>query len=216
MNNTNKFSNNNNTTNKIIYLQVIYSTKVRVPTLNLLIIVIPTSTNYKIYYCNNCPTLGPSLSSQLRPLVNNPTLTQVLPPYRNHLAAHKAKQLNNQHPKSHHLISLIKNHKHKKLRNTHTQSLLLSNLQIDLILLDTPPLYPTIDNPIPPIKVKCKYTKRKHNNNNNKKLHKLYWHTLRFYQIRHSPHPHLYQLLHELHNLIYLITQTLQSFPLRQ
>ena len=32
--------------------------RVSVPTLNLLIIVIPTSTDYKIYYCNNCPTLG--------------------------------------------------------------------------------------------------------------------------------------------------------------
>ena len=53
--------------------------RVCVPTLNLLLIVIPTSTDYKIYYCDNCPTLGQRLSSQLRPLIDNPTLTQVLP-----------------------------------------------------------------------------------------------------------------------------------------
>ena len=56
--------------------------RVSVPTLNLLIIVIPTSTDYKIDYCDNCPTLGQKLSSQLRPLVNNPTLSQVLPRLR--------------------------------------------------------------------------------------------------------------------------------------
>ena len=75
--------------------------RVGLPTLNLLIIVIPTSTDNKIYYCNNSPTLGQRLSSQLRPLVNNQTLTQVLPPSQNHLIAHTVKQLNNQHPKSH-------------------------------------------------------------------------------------------------------------------
>ena len=32
--------------------------RVSVPTLNLLIIVIPTFTDYKIYYRGNCPTLG--------------------------------------------------------------------------------------------------------------------------------------------------------------
>ena len=54
--------------------------RVSVPNLNLLLIVIPTAHNYQIYYCDNCPALGPSLSSQLRPLVNNLSLTQVLPP----------------------------------------------------------------------------------------------------------------------------------------
>ena len=58
------------------------ATHVSVPTLNLLIIVIPTSTDYKIYYCDNCPTLGQRLSSQLCHLVNNQTLTQVLPRLR--------------------------------------------------------------------------------------------------------------------------------------
>ena len=29
-----------------------------IPTLNLLIIVVPSFTQYKIYYCDNCPTLG--------------------------------------------------------------------------------------------------------------------------------------------------------------
>ena len=102
------------------------ATRVSVPTSNLLINVILTSTDYKIYYCDNCPTLGQRLSSQLCHLNSNPTLTQ-------------AKQLNNPPPKRHHLISFIKNHKHKKQRNAHTQSLLLPNLQIDLVLLDTPP-----------------------------------------------------------------------------
>ena len=44
--------------------------RVSVLTLNLLIIVIPTSTDYKICYCDNCPTLGRNLLSQLRPLIN--------------------------------------------------------------------------------------------------------------------------------------------------
>ena len=56
--------------------------RVSVPTLNLLIIVITPPNNYKVYYFNKCPNLGPSLASQLRPLVNNQTLTQVLPRLR--------------------------------------------------------------------------------------------------------------------------------------
>ena len=34
-------------------------------------------------------------------------------------------------------------------KNTHTQPLLLPNLLFELALLDTPPPYPTINNPIP-------------------------------------------------------------------
>ena len=52
--------------------------QVNVTTLNILNIVIPTSTDYKNYYFDNCPTLGQRLSSQLRPLINNQTLTQIL------------------------------------------------------------------------------------------------------------------------------------------
>ena len=104
--------------------------RVGVPTLYLLKIVIHTAKIYQLYYCDNCPELGRSLSSQLRPLINNQTLTQALPPYQNHLVAHAAKPRNNRPPKSHHLNSFIKNHKHRKQRNTHTQSLLLPNLQI--------------------------------------------------------------------------------------
>ena len=50
-----------------------------IPTLNLLIIVVRTFTNYKIYYCDNCPPAGHRLTTQLRTLINNPTLTQALP-----------------------------------------------------------------------------------------------------------------------------------------
>ena len=143
------------------------ATRVSVPTLNLLVIVNPTSSNYKIYYCDNCPTLGQRLSSQLRPLINNPTLTQVLPPSQNYLVAHTVKRLDNLLPKIYHLNSLIKNHKNKKPRNTHTQSLLLPNLQTDLVLLDTPRHFtPQSVIPYPLLKFKRKYTKRKHNNNN--------------------------------------------------
>ena len=56
--------------------------RVSVPTLNLLIIVIPTSSNYKIYFCDNCFTVGQRLSSQLRPPINNPTVTHGLPRFR--------------------------------------------------------------------------------------------------------------------------------------
>ena len=149
--------------------------RVSVPTLNLLIIVLPTAKDYHIYYCDNCSYLSPSLSSQLRPLVNNQTLTQALPPSQNHLAALIAKQQNNQLPKSHHLNSLIRKPKHKKQKNTHTQSLLLPNLQIDLVLLDTlPPFTPQSVIPYLPTITKAKakrtYIRRNyslHNNNNN-------------------------------------------------
>ena len=40
--------------------------------------------------------------------------------------------------------------KKPQTQETHTQSLLLPNLQIDFVLLDTPPLYSTIGNPISP------------------------------------------------------------------
>ena len=113
--------------------------RVSIPTLNLLVNVVPTLISYNICYCDNCPTLGHTLTSQLRPLVNNQTLTQVYSPSPNHLVAHTVKRLTNRPPKSHHLGSLIKNHKHKKPRNTPKQSLLLPNLQIDLVLVDTPP-----------------------------------------------------------------------------
>ena len=56
--------------------------RVSVPTLNLLIIVVPNSTDYKTCFCDNCPTVGHKLLSQLRPLINNPTLTQVIPHFR--------------------------------------------------------------------------------------------------------------------------------------
>ena len=129
--------------------------RVSLPNLNLLFTLYPTSTDYKICYCDNCPTLGQKLLSQLRPLVNNQTLFQVLPPSQNRLVAHTAKQLSSQHPKSQHLNSLIKQPQNKKPRKTHTQSLLLPNLQIDLVLLDTPPHFtPQSVIPYPPSKSK--------------------------------------------------------------
>ena len=112
------------------------------PTLILFIIDVPVFTNCKFYYCNNFLTLGPNLTAQFRPLINNPTLSQIFPRYPKHLVAHTVKQINNPLPKSHHLNSLRNNHKHKRPKNTHTQSLLLPNLQIDLVLLDTPPILP--------------------------------------------------------------------------
>ena len=122
---------------------------VSMPTLNFLIIVVTTFTNHKIYFCDNCPTLGQRLTSQLRLVIKNPTLTQVLPPFSNHLAAHTVKRLSNPRPKSHHLDSFLKNHMHKRPKNTSTQSLLLPNLQIYLVLLDTSrPPYPAFSNPI--------------------------------------------------------------------
>ena len=116
--------------------------RVSIPTsftyLNLLIIVVPNSTNYRIFYCDNCQ----KLLSQLPPLVNIIKLTQLLQRCPNHLVAHTVKRLKHPPPKSHHLISLIKNHKHKKPKNTPTQSLLLLILQIDIVLPGTPPTLP--------------------------------------------------------------------------
>ena len=103
--------------------------RVIIPIFNLLIIVLPSFTHYKVNYCDDCPTLGQRLTSELRPLLNNRTLTQVQPPSPNHLVAHTVKRINNPPPKSHHLKPLIKNHKHKKLKNTPTQSLIPLNIQ---------------------------------------------------------------------------------------
>ena len=64
-----------------------------------------------------------------------------------------------------------KYHKHKKLKKTPIQSLLLPNLQINFVLLDTLPTLPSVI-PYPPIKVKRKYTQRKHKNKN--LIHKLF------------------------------------------
>ena len=120
--------------------------RVSVPTLNLLIIVIPTSTDYKIYYWDNCPTLGQRLSSQLRPLINNPTLTQVLPPSQNQLVAHTVKRLNNPPPKSHHFFI-------KKSQAQDTEEHLYSVITTAKSA-DRPrptghsPLYPSISNPV--------------------------------------------------------------------
>ena len=150
--------------------------------------VIPTSTHYKIYYCDNCPTLGQRLSSQLRPLDNNPSLTQVLPQSQNQLLAYTAKPLNSQHPKSHHLSSLLKNHKHNKLRNTPTQSLVITTAKFADRPRPTghsPHFTPQSVIPYLPIKVECKYTRRKHNNN--RKIRKLYYHTLVFSLVQHFP-----------------------------
>ena len=82
--------------------------RVSATTLNLLIFVGPISTDYKIF-CENCPTLGKKLSSQLHPLNNNPTLTQVLLPSQNPQVARTVKRLNNPTLKSHHLNFLKKN-----------------------------------------------------------------------------------------------------------
>ena len=56
--------------------------RLSITALNLLLIVVPHFTNYKIYDCDNCPITGQRITSQWRPLVNNPTLTQVLPRLR--------------------------------------------------------------------------------------------------------------------------------------
>ena len=74
----------------------------------------------------------------------------MLPRPQNHQAVDIVTLPNNQPPKSHHLNSLIRSNKHKKLRNIQTRSLLLPNLQIDLVLLKIhPPFHPTVSNPVP-------------------------------------------------------------------
>ena len=79
-----------------------------IPTINLLIIVIPSFTHYKIFYGNFCPTLDQRLTSKLRTLINNPILTQELPPSQNHQVARTVTLPNNPSLKSHHLNYLIK------------------------------------------------------------------------------------------------------------
>ena len=80
----------------------------RMPTLSLVIIVIPSFTHSKILFCDNCPTLGQGLTPQLRPLINSETLTQVLPQTQNHHVALTVTLPNNPHSKSPHLNSIIK------------------------------------------------------------------------------------------------------------
>ena len=146
---------------------------VSVPTLNLLIFVIPTPNNYKIYYCNNCPMLSPILPSQLRPLVNNQTLTQVLSLSQNRLVAHTPKQINSPNQKQSSFKFFNKKPQTKETKE-HPYSVITTAK-----FADRPPptghsphLPPQSVIPYPPIKTKRnytkrKYTKRKHNNNNN-------------------------------------------------
>ena len=87
---------------------------------------------------NNAPKVIVKIASSNQQLNTNPGAS----PSQNRLIAHTAKQLNNQRKKSLQLNSLIKNHKHKKPRNTQSQSLLLPSVQIYFVLLDTPPTLP--------------------------------------------------------------------------
>ena len=135
--------------------------RVNVLTLNLLIIVISTSTDYKIYYCDNCPTLGHRLSSKVRPLFNNQTLTQVLPPSQNSLVAHTAKQQSTPKKSS---FKLFNKKPQIQEAEEHPYSVITTAPSTDRPRPTghSPPIYPTIGNPISPIKDKRKYTQAQH------------------------------------------------------
>ena len=84
------------------------------------------------------------------PPIHNPTQVLILSRLEYHQSVPMATQLSNQPPKSLHLNSLIRSPQHKKPRNTFTRPLLMPNLQIHLVLLDTPPPpHPAITNTIP-------------------------------------------------------------------
>ena len=114
--------------------------RVSTPTLNLLITVVPTFINFKIFHSDNCPAhiVIITIASSNQQSNTNPSAPPVSePPSCSYSEATKQSI-----PKSHQLNSLLKNHKHKKPKNTPTQSLLLPNLQRDLVLLDNPPTLP--------------------------------------------------------------------------
>ena len=109
--------------------------------------------------------MGQRLTSQLRPLISNPTITQLLLPFKNHQVAHTVTLPNNPTPKSLHLNSLIKKSQTQETEE-HPYSIISTAKSADR----PPPTgqsphttpHPVI--PYPPIKVKCKYTKRRNNN----------------------------------------------------
>ena len=70
--------------------------RVSVPTLNLLTIVIPTSTDYQIYYCDTCPHFGAEMIVTIASSNQQSNTNSSAPPSQNHLVAHTAKRLNNQ------------------------------------------------------------------------------------------------------------------------
>ena len=94
------------------------------------------------------PHSGPAINVTIASSKEQSNTNQSAPPYPNPLFADTVKRLSNPTPKSHHVRSLIKNHKLKRPKNTPTQSLLLPSLQINHVLLKIAPLYSKIINPI--------------------------------------------------------------------
>ena len=123
--------------------------RVSIPTLNVLIIAIPSFDSYKIFFCDNFPTLGQRLRSQLRPLINNLKLNKVLPESQNHQAAHIRTPLSYQPPKSHHFNSSKEKTITRKLRTPifrHYYCQICGSTSSYWTL--HPPFYPSIINPI--------------------------------------------------------------------
>ena len=177
--------------------------------LNLLIIVVQSSNPKKVFFAITAlPCSGANLTSQLRPLIKNSTITQKLPWSQNYLVAHTLTLPNNPPNKIHHLKSLMKSHKHRKPRKSYFQLLQLANLQITLIITshrtNPPPRFtPQLKVRYPPIRVKLKYNKRKHNNNNNNnnKIFKIFCRIQALLQKK-LQHP-IYLLYHQHHNQSY-------------
>ena len=52
------------------------------PTLILLINAVPSFSHYKIFHCDNFPTLGPQLTSELRPPISNLSVNNPISSYQ--------------------------------------------------------------------------------------------------------------------------------------
>ena len=112
------------------------------------------TTKNSIVICDYCRTLSQRSTTPLRPLVNNQQKSQCSLSLRI-IKLFLQSRYHQPKAKSHHLYSLIKNYKHKTPRNILNRSLLLLNLQIDLVVRNTPPLYPIINNHIPTYQIQA-------------------------------------------------------------
>ena len=94
------------------------------------------------------PVSGPMSDVTIASSSQQPNANSRAPPSKKHQVAQTVTLPNNQHLKSLHLNSLIKFHRHRRPKNIHNQSLILPNLQIDLVLWTLIPLFPSDSNPI--------------------------------------------------------------------
>ena len=158
----------------LIYLHIVFppgstfaAIRFSVPTLNLFIIVAPTSNDYIIFFWENCPTLGQkiiTIASSNQQSNTNPSAH----PSQSHLVAHTVKRQSTPKNSSFKPFN-IKSHAQETQEHPYSVITTAKSADKPHPIEDSRHFTPQSVIPYPPstIKVKRKNTKRKHNNNNN-------------------------------------------------